>query len=180
MKYMKALLSVLLITVAVQLARAADIITLTGDNSYTVGTNEVAEVITVGNSGAGSGTFRLNNSTVFSTKSGSDGGIVSLLPMVIAGPLNTISPAATGTNILNGNLIESFVTLHIRSKAEFLDGPSPSFASSTSVVIPEDSAGPVNIVMESSTDLVNWTAANPGTYGSSTARRFFRVRAINN
>jgi len=50
--------------------------------------------------------------------------------------------------------------------------------SGSAVVIPEDASGPVEIVLESSTDLVNWTPANPGTYGSSTEKRFFRVRAV--
>jgi hypothetical protein len=49
----------------------------------------------------------------------------------------------------------------------------------SAVVIPTDATGPVNVILESSTDLVTWTAANPGTYGSSTTKRFFRVRAVN-
>ena len=49
---------------------------------------------------------------------------------------------------------------------------------STAVVIPTDATGPVNIILESSADLVNWTAALPGTYGTSTTNRFFRVRAV--
>ena len=46
------------------------------------------------------------------------------------------------------------------------------------VVIPSDTNGPVTIVLESSVDLVTWTAANPGTYGTTTSNRFFRVRAV--
>jgi phosphate/sulfate permease len=53
-----------------------------------------------------------------------------------------------------------------------------TFTPSSSVVIPNDGAGPVTIVLESSTDLINWTAANPGTYGTSSTNRFFRVRAL--
>jgi hypothetical protein len=49
---------------------------------------------------------------------------------------------------------------------------------STAVVIPSDDKGAVEIIMESSTDLVNWTEALPGTYGTSTAKRFFRLRAV--
>lgn len=52
-----------------------------------------------------------------------------------------------------------------------------TFTPSSSVVIPNDGAGPVTIVLESSTDLINWTAANPGTYGTTSSNRFFRVRA---
>ena len=49
----------------------------------------------------------------------------------------------------------------------------------SSVVIPTDATGPVDVILESSTDLVTWTQANPGTYGASTTKRFFRVRAVN-
>lgn len=51
------------------------------------------------------------------------------------------------------------------------------FTPNTGVVIPADSGGPVNIILESSVDLINWIPANPGTYGTSTTNRFFRVRA---
>ncbi|MEM9479762.1 MAG: hypothetical protein AAGA58_08930 [Verrucomicrobiota bacterium] len=45
------------------------------------------------------------------------------------------------------------------------------------VVIPSDATGNVEIKLESSIDMVNWTAALPGLYGASTDNRFFRVRA---
>ena len=52
-----------------------------------------------------------------------------------------------------------------------------NFTPSSSVVIPNDNGGPVTIILESSTDLITWTAANPGTYGTTSSNRFFRVRA---
>ncbi len=55
---------------------------------------------------------------------------------------------------------------------------SGSFTPANSVVIPSDANGPVQIVLESSSDLVNWVASQPGTYGSTYTNRFFRVRAI--
>jgi hypothetical protein len=58
-----------------------------------------------------------------------------------------------------------------------LSNPDDSFLPNTAVVIPADSTGPVNIILESSADLVTWTAALPGTYGANTTNRFFRVRA---
>jgi hypothetical protein len=51
---------------------------------------------------------------------------------------------------------------------------------STAVVIPSDSGGPVNILLESSPDLINWYPSMPGQYGASYTNRFFRVRAILN
>jgi hypothetical protein len=49
---------------------------------------------------------------------------------------------------------------------------------SNAVVIPADSAGPVQVLLESSADLITWNAALPGTYGTSTTNRFFRVRTL--
>ncbi len=45
------------------------------------------------------------------------------------------------------------------------------------VVIPADAGGPVTVILESSTDMITWTAASPGSYGTSTSKRFFRLRA---
>jgi hypothetical protein len=49
---------------------------------------------------------------------------------------------------------------------------------SNAVVIPADSAGPVQVLLESSVDLITWNSALPGTYGTSSTNRFFRVRAV--
>ena len=54
--------------------------------------------------------------------------------------------------------------------------PTVQFANT--VVIPDDGGGPVQIIFESSTDLITWTAANPGTYGTTNQKRFFRLRAV--
>lgn len=47
-----------------------------------------------------------------------------------------------------------------------------------SVVIPEDAAGQFQVILESSTDTITWTQAQPGTYGGSTVKRFFRTRIV--
>lgn len=53
-----------------------------------------------------------------------------------------------------------------------------NYVPADAIVIPASATGNVQIILESSTDLVNWTAASPGTYGASSAtNRFFRVRA---
>ena len=85
--------------------------------------------------------------------------------LVIAGPrtVSLIIPAA-----------QSLVCSYVLQANESVGTIVPS----TSVVIPADAAGPVQIILESSTDLITWTAATPGSYGSSTAKRFFRVRAV--
>ena len=50
--------------------------------------------------------------------------------------------------------------------------------SSTSVVIPTSTAGDVDVKLEQSADNVTWTECLPGTYNSSTVKRFFRLRAV--
>jgi hypothetical protein len=51
-------------------------------------------------------------------------------------------------------------------------------APAQAVVIPADTIAPVDIILESSTDLMTWTAALPGNYGTSPSKRFFRVRTM--
>lgn len=65
------------------------------------------------------------------------------------------------------------ITYKITDATNGLSAAGPS----NTVVIPEDVSGTVSIILEASTDLVNWTAAQPGQYGASTAKRFFRIRA---
>lgn len=83
---------------------------------------------------------------------------------VLAGPLRLEILAQAGNAIITYRITNS-------------EGGLSAAAPSNTVVIPEDVAGNVSIILESSTDLVNWTAALPGTYGASTAKRFFRLRA---
>jgi len=50
--------------------------------------------------------------------------------------------------------------------------------SATSVVIPSSATGDVDVKLEQSADNVTWTECLPGTYNSSTVKRFFRLRAV--
>jgi hypothetical protein len=49
---------------------------------------------------------------------------------------------------------------------------------STSILLPESENGDVEIKLEQSADNVTWTECLPGTYNSSTVKRFFRLRAV--
>jgi hypothetical protein len=53
------------------------------------------------------------------------------------------------------------------------EAPSKKFAT----VIPENASGNIRVVLEQSTDLINWTTATPGVFAPSTSKRFFRVRS---
>jgi hypothetical protein len=66
---------------------------------------------------------------------------------------------------------------------EIMDNLGSSSAAQTpsqgsSVVVPTSAAGDVDVKMEQSADNVTWTECLPGTYNSSTVKRFFRLRAI--
>lgn len=65
---------------------------------------------------------------------------------------------------------EGFVTFKISGAEE---APSKKFAT----VIPENASGNIRVVLEQSTDLINWTSATPGVFAPSTSKRFFRVRS---
>jgi hypothetical protein len=56
-------------------------------------------------------------------------------------------------------------------------GSTPSQVPMGAVVIPENPSGNYSVIMESSSDMITWTAANPGTYGGTEQKRFFRLRA---
>jgi len=66
---------------------------------------------------------------------------------------------------------------------EILDNVGSSSSTQTpsqgsSVVVPTSAAGDVDVKMEQSADNVTWTECLPGTYNSSTVKRFFRLRAV--
>jgi hypothetical protein len=94
-------------------------------------------------------------------------------PAVFRGP-KTFGSTSTGS----GNF---FYTLRICDAATYAQvgkgGVGSSMTPAASVVIPSEPAGNTEIILESSTDMVTWTAAQPGIYGSSSTKRFFRVRA---
>lgn len=90
-------------------------------------------------------------------------------PIKLIGPLQLRLRAEAGSNV------RYFIYYKLTDNV----GTSGSQEGQT-VVIPEDATGTVEIKLESSKDLVNWTAANPGIYDPTTVEnRFFRVRAVN-
>lgn len=66
-----------------------------------------------------------------------------------------------------------FVTIEV-TRAPELTAAIPA----ASVMIPEDADGQFQVLLESTTDGVVWELAQPGTYGGSTVKRFFRTRIL--
>jgi hypothetical protein len=85
-------------------------------------------------------------------------------PLLIPGPISII-----------GNTERPILLIY-----EIMDNLSTSQTPSqgSSVVVPTSAAGDVDVKMEQSADNVTWTECLPGTYNSSTVKRFFRLRAV--
>jgi len=102
-----------------------------------------------------------------------------------SGTLGSKGSSGAEPNSLGQNFpIAGPVWIHLDTSVVISYRIRPNTSSSTTtpanaVVIPTDATGSVQIILESSTDLVTWTQANPGTYGASTTKRFFRIRAVN-
>jgi hypothetical protein len=85
---------------------------------------------------------------------------------------------ADGNGIYGASSTPTTLTYRIISNVA-VGSPTTNYIPASAVVIPADSNGSVRIILESSADLITWTEANPGLYGSSSSKRFFRVRAVN-
>jgi len=91
-------------------------------------------------------------------------------PVTVAGPA-AIKLTVNNSNVFFTTPVSTYCTVRVSDE-------QTQFTPSTAVVIPSDATAPVRIILESSADLLNWTDALPGTYGSATTNRFFRVRAV--
>jgi len=113
-----------------------------------------------------------------------DGTTITMAPLGNATNSNyygsQIPQMVTGlTNVSINPFVVGWVTLQITTPASAT--VVSNYVPADAIVIPASSTGNVQIILESSTDLLNWTAASPGTYGpSAAANRFFRVRAAAN
>jgi hypothetical protein len=87
-------------------------------------------------------------------------------PIAIAGPA-TIRLQSTNGNSSNGG-ISAIVTLSI-NRAGTASPPSS---------IPQEAGTTWDVILESSSDLVNWTTSNPGEYSGTEPKRFFRTRIV--
>ena len=87
----------------------------------------------------------------------------------INGPCEIRVRSATG-----GSNYRVFCQIKISSKNST---EATNISKKFSTVIPENSEGNVSIILEQSTDLINWTVASPGLFAPSTTRRFFRIRS---
>jgi hypothetical protein len=143
---------------------------VTSDTRYsdtiTLGAGDSAKTVYCSNSGSYSIEFEL---TI--------GALTFNIPQSITAQYSTIGtpiiagPATIRLKVYGLSAVPTIATLSI-TRANSVANVIPANA----VVIPEDAGGQFQVILESSTDLLNWAAANPGSYGGSTAKRFFRTR----
>ena len=88
-------------------------------------------------------------------------------PLLIPGPI-TIARAGERSFLLIYEILDN------QGNASVAQNPTQG----SSVVVPTSAAGDVDVKMEQSADNVTWTECLPGTYNSSTVKRFFRLRAV--
>ncbi|HZF02559.1 MAG TPA: hypothetical protein VE344_11790 [Methylomirabilota bacterium] len=102
--------------------------------------------------------------------------IGSQIPQIFTGVTNIIVQPSIQSS---GFLKSGWATFQITTPA--CATVVSNYVPADAIVIPASATGNVQIILESSPDLVNWTAASPGTYGASAGtNRFFRVRAVAN
>ena len=100
----------------------------------------------------------------------------------ILGPIEIeygIDQTATYSGTASGNPLCSAEFLMEIKSSQFETNEVVSLViPSTSVVVPSNAVGDVDVLLEQSNDMITWTQCLPGTYNASTQKRFFRVRAV--
>lgn len=145
--------------------------------SYSVQSGQTAKIVfeTFGGDGAlhiGLNSAFYNNATATFPLITSNSPVGNL--PVIVGPATISVTRNNSGNPIVGTNDWAFCTIEVSAPNT---ASSSAFVPSTAVVIPADSGGSVNIILESSSDLINWYPSLPGTYGANYTNRFFRVRA---
>lgn len=179
---MKTLISILLAIVAsAQLLHAQTTQTITFANvgagadrqqDIAVPAGQVFELLTwaTGSSGTtDTGTLKVNGIEVYIAPinfSNANKPPVVSPSFVVAGPL-TVSV-----------VVRSNVALVCSYRLNTNGQVATQNVASQTVVIPQNAAAPADIILESSTDLITWTAAVAGSYSPATSNRFFRVRLV--
>jgi hypothetical protein len=143
--------------------------------SYSVATNQIVQIVSMaGQSGVAPLTVVLNHASGVSIGTTNLGTFTGLSNVTVSAPYTYFVSGGVYYYTYNPAL----VTLNVTTP------PNPAnvvsnYVPADAIVIPASATGNVQIILESSPDLVNWTAASPGTYGASAGtNRFFRVRAV--
>ena len=98
-------------------------------------------------------------------------------PTSIAGPIYL--KVLPGSQNFTNSYYKNAFTINYNKESPVTSQTNASIVNpNSSVVIPSNISGDVEVVLEQSQDGVTWTQCLPGTYNSSTVKRFFRLRAV--
>ncbi len=141
----------------------AEYITLITTGGYSdpveVEEGQIAEVVSFPRAGHLGSFVRVERGEIHATFEPSK---VHWEPIIVAGPAIIKIHGAGGNNA-------TVCTLKITPDTDI-------YPPDKTVVIPADTNG-ANIILEQSTDFVNWTPADPGVFTNLTGHLFFRIRA---
>lgn len=133
----------------------------------TLNQGDSATLIFAGASGGGNDGYLVCNigsmTFNFSTHQPIAGGVSGLNPVAIAGPATIVLRCSSDSNLSAG-----LATFRI-TRAGIASPPA---------AIPQEADTKWDVILESSSDLVNWTPANPGEYTGTEPKRFFRTRMV--
>ena len=166
-KMINALVTLLLFVVVSAAAQTVEFVSLVNTNfslsvTYPLQTNQSVSLVGI-----------YGNTTVFGYTA--DGTRITL-PNPSTGPFQIFS-GLTNLSLQAGNTT-LYANFQITTPASATTTVISNYIPADAIVIPASTSGNVQIILESSPDLVNWSGASPGTYGASAGtNRFFRVRA---
>ena len=171
---MKTILPVILVALSVSAAQAVEYVTLTPTNpSKTVAATDLVEIVGCSNvrsSGALQLILRFSDETEVNVALGGyrRDGVNSGTAFA-----KTLGQKYTGLTTLRSNASNDVITLKITSASE-INAVTPSSV----LILPENTTGDFDVIIESSSDLVSWIPFFSQTVNSQTARRFFRTRVV--
>lgn len=90
--------------------------------------------------------------------------IQGINPIAVAGPATLVLKSGTGAN----PAASGFVTFEVIRTG----------IASPPAEIPQEAGTTWDVILEQSSDLINWTPANPGAYSGIEPKRFFRTRMV--
>ena len=162
--------------VSIACAHAGDAVTLLSDdsstNSLTLEKGESAKLVftrkaaIVGGSGDGvSNPESLSFRVRIGDKTFSSGNMQSESGLTIAGP------AVVTVENMNPGAVTSYRGIATFEVKKIGTASPPS-------EVPQEAGSNFDVILEQSSDLVNWTPANPGTYSGTETKRFFRTRIV--
>ena len=185
MKLNASLLAASLVLFTVPAAVADETVTLTWKKSASEDENNKTAVLTLGEGESAKAVWAATSSA--STGSELYGQFFVTLSLTKGGETYTVSPLALIRAPRDPTLEK--LNLEIAGPAIIRLKPHEDATLATFSVkrvgtasppaeVPQEAGSNFDVILEQSSDLVNWTPANPGAYSGTETKRFFRTRIV--